>query len=211
MAWWQRQSSKTTRNRIVALLRRGERSVEELAESLGLTDNAVRAQLATLEREKIVQSTGVRRDGTVGKPATLYGIAPDSSALFSSAYAPVLTAVLAELRERMTPKQVESVLRHAGHRLARSLPARATFDERVKASATFLTDLGADAELVQTGKSYEIRGHGCVLSDAVVACPASCALLEQLLHDVTGGTVKERCDHSGQPSCRFLISPNAAA
>jgi predicted ArsR family transcriptional regulator len=211
MAWWQRQSSKTTRNRIVALLRRGERSVEELAESLGLTDNAVRAQLAALERETIVQSTGVRRDGTVGKPATLYGIAPDSTALFSSAYAPVLTAVLAELRARMTPKQVESVLRHAGHRLASSLPARATFDERVKASATFLTGLGADADLVQTGNSYEIRGHGCVLSDAVVECPASCAILEQLLHDVTGGTVKERCDHSSRPSCRFLISPNAAA
>jgi predicted ArsR family transcriptional regulator len=211
MAWWQRQSSKTTRNRIVALLRRGERSVEELAESLGLTDNAVRAQLAALERDKIVQSAGVRRDGTVGKPATLYGIAPDSSALFSNAYAPVLTAVLAELRERMTPKQVESVLRHAGHRLASSLPARASFDERVKASASFLTDLGADADLVQTGKSYEIRGHGCVLSDAVIECPATCAILEQLLHDITGGTVKERCDHSGQPSCRFLISPNAAA
>ena len=50
MAWWQRQSDKSTRNRIVALLRRGERSVEELAESLGLTDNAVRAQLSALER-----------------------------------------------------------------------------------------------------------------------------------------------------------------
>lgn len=211
MAWWQRQSGKTTRNRIVALLRRGERSVEELAESLGLTDNAVRAQLAALEREKVVWSAGVRRDGTVGKPATLYGIAPDSSALFSSAYAPVLTALLAELRERMTPKQVESLLRHAGHRLASSLPARATFDDRVRASASFLTDLGADADLVQSGKHYEIRGHGCILSDAVTECPASCALLEQLLHDVTGGTVKERCDRSGQPSCRFLISPNAAA
>ena len=209
MAWWQRQASKTTRNRIVALLRRGEHSVEELAEALGLTDNAVRAQLAALEREKVVQAAGVRRDGSVGKPATLFGIAPDSSALFSSAYAPVLAAVLAELRERMTPKQVESVLRDAGHRLAGSLPVRATFDERVKASAAFLTGLGADANLVQTGSSYEIRGHGCVLSDAVVACPASCAILEQLLRDVTGGTVKERCDRSGQPSCCFRISPAA--
>jgi predicted ArsR family transcriptional regulator len=209
MAWWQRQSSKTTRNRVIALLRRGERSVEELADSLGLTDNAVRAQLTALEREQVVHATGVRRDGNVGKPATLYGIAPESSALFSSAYAPVLSAVLAELRDRMTPKQLESVLRHAGHRLAESLPSRATFDERVRASATLLTGLGADADLVQTHDGYEIRGHGCVLADAVKVCPASCAILEQLLRDVTGGAVREQCDRSGEPSCRFSVSPAA--
>lgn len=209
MAWWQRQSDKSTRNRIVALLRRGERSVEELAESLGLTDNAVRAQLSALERESVVIATGVRRDGGVGKPATLYGIAQHSSALFSSAYAPVLAAVLAELSDRMTPKQLETLLRRAGHRVAASLPHRATFDERVKAGTTFLAGLGADAELVQSGRGYEIRGHGCVLADAVKECPASCALLEQLLRDVTGGAVKEQCDRSGEPSCRFSISPAA--
>jgi predicted ArsR family transcriptional regulator len=209
MAWWQRQLGKTTRNRVIALLRRGHRSVEELAASFGLTDNAVRAQLAALEREKIVQAVGVRRDGTVGKPATLYGIAPDTSALFSSAYAPVFAALLAELAERMTPRQVEALLRRVGRRLARSLPERATFDERVRTSAAFLTEMGADAELVQTSDGYEIRGHGCVLSDAVVECPATCAILEQLLREVTGGSVKERCDRTDRPSCRFSISPAA--
>ncbi len=209
MAWWQRQQDKTTRNRIIALLRRGQRSVEELAESLGLTDNAVRAQLAALEREKVVQQMGVRRDGTVGKPATLYGIAPDSSALFSSAYSPVLGAVLAELGERMTPKQLEGLMRRAGTRLAASLPAQSNFDQRVRASATFLTGMGADADLVQTNQGYEIRGHGCLLSDAVKECPATCAILEQLLREVTHGEVTERCDRSGAPSCRFLISPAA--
>jgi predicted ArsR family transcriptional regulator len=209
MAWWQRQHDKTTRNRIIALLRRGQRSVEELAESLGLTDNAVRAQLASLEREKVVARAGVRRDGAVGKPAALYGIAPDSSALFSSAYPPVLAAVLAELADRMTSKQLEGLLRRAGTRLAAVLPAHAGFDQRVRASATFLTSMGADADLVQTHDGYEIRGHGCLLSDAVSECPATCAVLEQLLREVTQGDVTECCDRSGAPSCRFLISPAA--
>jgi predicted ArsR family transcriptional regulator len=207
MAWWQRQSSKSTRNRVIALLRRGRRSVEELAESLGLTDNAVRAQLATLEREEIVRSAGVRRDGTVGKPATLYELAPDSSALFSSAYAPVFAALLAELGERLKPRQVDGLLRRTGRRLARAMPERATFDERVRASATFITGMGADAELVQTDGGYEIVGHGCVLADAVSECPGTCAILEQFLGDVTGGTVTEHCDRTGRPNCRFSISP----
>jgi predicted ArsR family transcriptional regulator len=206
MAWWQRQFGKSTRGRVVALLRRGDRSVEELAQALGLTDNAVRAQLTLLEREGVVRSVGIRRDGTVGKPATLYGVAPDASALFSSAYAPLLSAVLAELGERMAPRQLDTVLRSAGRRLAPALPAGSTFDDRARASAAFLAALGADADLVQTSDGYEIRGHGCVLSDAVVSCPATCNAIEELLSEVTGTTVRERCDRAHQPHCRFIIS-----
>jgi DNA-binding transcriptional ArsR family regulator len=36
-----------TRGQVVALLRHGDRTVEELAQALGLTDNAVRAHLVT--------------------------------------------------------------------------------------------------------------------------------------------------------------------
>jgi predicted ArsR family transcriptional regulator len=207
MAWWQRQFGDSTRGRLVALLRRGHRSVEELAESLGLTDNAVRAQLAALEREGIVHAVAVRRDGAVGKPATLYGVAPATSSLFSSAYAPLLAALLAELGERLSSRQIDALLRGAGRRLAATLPARASFAERARASAAFLTGLGAEADLVRTGDGYEIRGHGCVLSDAVTACPATCRAVEALVAEVTDANVTERCDRSGQPNCRFVITP----
>jgi predicted ArsR family transcriptional regulator len=206
MAWWQRQFGKSTRGRLVALLRRGERSVEELAQALDLTDNAVRAQLVLLEREGVVRSVGIRRDGAVGKPATLYGVAPAASSLFSSAYAPLLSALLVELGERMPPRQLVALLRKAGRRLAPTLPAGAGFDDRARASAAFLTALGADVDLVQTTVGYEIRGHGCVLSDAVATCPATCHAVEELLSELTGTTVRERCDRANQPQCRFMIS-----
>ena len=192
---------------MVALLRRGPLSVEELAVSLGLTDNAVRAQLAALERERIAQPAGIRRDGKVGKPATLYGIAPENSALFSNAYAPLLAALLSELGRSLTAKQVESILKRAGASLAAAVPAKTKFDERVRSGAAFLTALGADADLVQTNEGYELRGHGCVLGEAVVACPATCGVLEELLRAVTGGRVVERCDRTGPPECRFAITP----
>jgi predicted ArsR family transcriptional regulator len=208
MAWWQRQFGGTTRGRIVALLRRGERSVEELAAALGLTDNAVRAQLAVLEREGIVLAAGIRRDGSVGKPATLYGVAREASPLFSSAYAPVLASLLVELGERLPPDELEAVLRSAGRRLAPALPLPASFDERARAGAAVLTQLGAEADLVRVGKGYEIRGHGCVLSSAVSACPATCQAVEALLRGVTGARVVEHCDRAGVPDCRFGITSN---
>jgi predicted ArsR family transcriptional regulator len=38
------------RGQVVTLLRHGDQTVEELAQALGLTDNAVPAHLVTLER-----------------------------------------------------------------------------------------------------------------------------------------------------------------
>jgi predicted ArsR family transcriptional regulator len=205
MAWWQRKFGHTTRGRIVALLRRGGRSVGELAQALDLTDNAVRAQLAILERDGIVRVSGVRREGNVGKPATLYEVALDASPLFSSAYGPLLSSLLTELPAHLSGGQLNSALRGAGRRLAPALPASASLGKRARAGAAFLTQLGADADLLRTRDGYEIRGHGCVLSDAVSACPATCQAVEALLSEVTGVSVTEHCDRTGAPSCRFRI------
>lgn len=212
MAWWQRQFGGTTRGKVVALLRRGRRSVEELAASLGLTDNAVRAHLTALERDGVVSAGGVRRGGTAGKPATLYEVAPGAHALFSSAYAPALAALVAELGERLPAGQLEAILRGAGHRLASSAtssPAAGarTFDDRVRGAAALLASLGGDADLTETDDGgYAIKAYGCPLAQAVAVRPETCRTLEQLLTEMIGTPVHERCDRTDSPShCRFAI------
>src|SRR6185312_4807859 len=92
---------ESSRGRILVLLRCGPRTVEELANALSLTDNAVRAHLTTLERDRLVGPIGVRRGPGAGKPSTVYELAPGAEAVFSRAYAPALTAVLEELVERL--------------------------------------------------------------------------------------------------------------
>jgi predicted ArsR family transcriptional regulator len=62
----------TTRGQLTALLRRGARTVEELAASLELTDNAIRNHLSSLERDGLVRQAGVRRGPGAGKPAVLF-------------------------------------------------------------------------------------------------------------------------------------------
>src|SRR5947199_106053 len=61
MSLWEREHGGTTRGQIVTLLRGGVRSVDELANELGLTDNAVRAHLAVLLLE-LGGSTDVVRE-----------------------------------------------------------------------------------------------------------------------------------------------------
>jgi predicted ArsR family transcriptional regulator len=205
-SWWQRQFGATTRGRVAALLRRANLSVEELAAAIGITDNAVRVQLSALERDGLVRAAGPRREGNVGKPATLYEISPDASTVFSTAYAPVLAAVLAEARSRLTPAEMRAVLRGAGERIAETVATRGSFDDRVRAAYDLLADLGADADLAKTKEGYALKGFGCPLAVAVESCPETCRVIEQFLADVTGGRVRETCDRTDVPRCGFAIT-----
>ena len=104
----------STRGRIIQLLRRGSRTVDELAEAVDLTDNGVRGHLATLERDGIVVQTGVRRG--IGKPAFAYGLTAEADSLFPKPYGPVLAVeravqILTELQQKLklpwrTPKNM---------------------------------------------------------------------------------------------------------
>lgn len=209
MSSWQRQFGGATRGRVVALLRRGQRSIEELAAALGRTDNAVRAQITALERDGLVTNAGVRRQGTVGKPATLYELAAPAHLLLSNAYAPVLAALVAELGERLPPHELDEALRGAGKRLASATIHATTFDDRARVAVALLASLGGDADLVATDEGYVIRAFGCPLAEAVAARPESCRVVEQLLSEITGAPVREHCDRSdAPPHCRFVLMPS---
>ena len=205
MSVWEREYGATTRGHIVTLLRGGQRSVDELATELGLTDNAVRAHLVILMREQLVEAIGVRREGGVGKPASVYAIAPGAQPLFSRAYSPLLAALLAELRTHKTPDAMKRLLQRVGHRMAPLQPATGNLETRVSAGSNLLNELGGSTEVAREGDGFVIRGHGCPLSEAVVACPETCRAVEQLLTDVTGARVVESCDRDGPPNCQFRV------
>ena len=100
---------------MVALLRRGGRTVEELARAVGLTNNGVRAHLATLERDGIVRQGGtVRPASGGGKPAYVYELTPEAEGLFPKAYEPVLGRLLDVLSEGLGPQESEALLRGWG-------------------------------------------------------------------------------------------------
>src|SRR3954466_14880237 len=101
----ERQNSEATRSRLLTLLREGSWTVDDLAARLGLTDNAVRFHLDALEREGVARKEGLRRSGGAGQPAMLYSLTTGGEEAFSKAYAPVLIASLAELREQMSSSQ----------------------------------------------------------------------------------------------------------
>jgi predicted ArsR family transcriptional regulator len=197
----------TTRGQIVSLLRRGTRTVEELARSLGLTDNAVRNHLATLERDGIVRQDGVRRGQGAGKPAILYEVRAEAEPLFSRAYPPVLTAVVDVLVDELPPERADALLREVGRRLARGAggTASGSLEERARAAAAVLNTLGGEVDVVTADGTLQLRGHGCPLSAAVARRPEVCRAVETLVGEIVGTPVRECCEHGARPRCCFAV------
>jgi predicted ArsR family transcriptional regulator len=199
----------TTRGQIVALLRRGARTVEQLARSLGLTDNAVRNHLGTLERDRIVRAEGVRRSPGAGKPAVLYEVHPDAEPLLSRAYAPVLSTMMDVLADTLPPDQVDALLREVGRRLAPELGGRAggSLDERAAAAAALLQALGGEVDVVKEDGALRLRGYACPLSVAVSRRPEVCRAVEALVAELVQAPVRQCCEHDARPRCGFVVGP----
>ena len=158
-----RRFLESTRGQVVLLLRRGARTVEELAQALGLTDNAVRSHLAALERDGLVRQDGVRRGPGAGKPATIYELHPDADPLLSRAYPPVLKTMLDVMLEQLPRDRSEAMLHEVGRRLAAGVGGRAAGSSaaRTEAAANVLRALGGDVEVVEEQGRLVIRSSGC--------------------------------------------------
>lgn len=195
----------STRGQIVTLLRRtAPCTVEELAQTLNLTDNAVRAHLAALERDDLVSQAESRRGA--GKPSFTYQLAPGAENLFPKAYGPVLRTLLDLLAEDMKPAELEELLRSVGRRIARELPATAGSKRaRLEASVEMLNELGGLTELQESPEYYIIQGFSCPLALLVPGHSQACQLAESLVAEFTGLPVNECCKQNGQAHCRFQV------
>jgi len=194
----------STRGKIVALLRRSSQTVEELAHSLGLTDNAVRAHLAALERDGLVQQQSVRPGKR--KPSVVYDLGPTAEDLFPKAYGPVLRQLLEVLNERLMAEEVEELLRATGRRLAAAEPiSSGDLQTRLQRAVSTLNALGGLAELEQHNGTYVIRGASCPLATVVRDHPEVCRLAEALLTELIGMPVEERCERGKKMNCCFVV------
>lgn len=203
---------ESTRGQIVALLRMGTRTVEELAQELDLTDNAIRAHLTTLERDGLVRQEGVRRGAGAGKPAALFEIHPDAEPLFSRAYAPVLGALLDELAEQLPGEKREALMQATGRRLADSVGRAPDGDltARVAAAVDLLNALGGSVKAERGTDGLLIRGcGGCPLSTVAARRPEVCRAIESLLSQYIGASVRERCERGERSRCSFEVDAAA--
>lgn len=204
--------ARSTRERILALLRSDSRTAAELAETIDISPQAVRDQLRPLEERGWVAVGGFRRD-TGGKPAREYTLTAAGEESFAKPYAEVLRHVLRELDGRLGVRGKCAVFEAVGRRIGADAadPAPAAGErgrprERLERAADVLNALGGAAVVEETDDGLRIRSDGCPLSRLVRDDPDVCRLAEALVERVSGIEVKETCDRSSRPRCRFEVA-----
>ena len=195
----------STRGRVVSLLRGGTKTVNELTEELGVTDNAVRAQLLALERDGLVRQSGVQRGHR--KPHFSYELTPAAEHLFPKAYDALLNQLISVLKDRLSPKVVKEVLREVGRSLAvrEDTDEKTSLESRAQIALQVLERLGGAARVGRENGKLVISSGSCPLGAAVAEHPEVCQLAETLVAEIVGAPVQEKCDRSDFPCCRFEI------
>lgn len=195
----------STRGRIVTLLRAGTRTVNELTKELGLTDNAVRAHLLSLERDGLVKQSGMQPGHR--KPHFAYELTAEAEHLFPKAYDVLLNQLLSALKGRLSPATLDQVLREVGRSIGADEGANGTLETRVKKALKMLELLGGAARIEKDADGFVIKSGSCPLAAVVATHPEVCKLAEELVAQIVRAPVHEACDRTGTPTCRFEIAP----
>jgi DeoR family transcriptional regulator, suf operon transcriptional repressor len=208
---FRQQLLDTSRGRIVSLLQRGPLTVDDIASKLELSASGVRTQITAMERDGVVRRRGSRVGTT--RPSRVFELTPEVEQLLSQAYIPLLTQLVDVFAETLPERQVDTLLRQVGEKLARQLSAgRPSGNLRARvgfASDVLNTQLGAVTRVEENG-AYVIRGEGCPLSALTGKHPSVCRAMESLVKELVGASVHECCERTQRPRCCFKVARKAA-
>jgi predicted ArsR family transcriptional regulator len=196
----------TTRWKILVMLCREHLTVDELAVRLGVTDNAVRAQLQRLERDGFVAKTGFRPG--VRRPHVEYHLTLDARTLFPTAYEPVLSALVDVLAERNAQASRQLLLK-TGRRLLRerigNLRGR-TAQQRLTEAVLKLNGSSNGIEIINKPAQTIVRTCSCPLASVVAVQPMLCSVFATLLTELLDTNVSESCEKGESARCCFHVA-----
>jgi predicted ArsR family transcriptional regulator len=203
---------QSTRERILNILKEGgQATVDSLSQELGLTAVTIRHHLDILRGEGLIASPLIRRRKTPGRPQYVYTLADKAASFFPKRYGQLTNLILDELRLRLSPVEMDQMMRNIGERIASqaNLPRKDGVEARLTAVTDFLNELGYMARWEQQEDGdYALHVANCpyeaVSHQDHQICTIDMTLLTCLL-----GTSPQRISWSaqGDQDCSYLIHP----
>ena len=182
-----------TRQRILEIIEeRGEVTVQELSEALGLTSVTIRHHLEVLKRGGYVASPQVRRSSKPGRPRYVYTLSPRAKDLFPSNYNGLADSLLSVLETHLPREEHLRLLESAGKAMAEAVVGDLPQDDdaRIQAVLEYMEQLGfvARVEKIEE-KHYKLIISHCPYRQVSQAHPDTCYVDEVMLTVLTGGTL----------------------
>jgi DeoR family transcriptional regulator, suf operon transcriptional repressor len=185
----------------------------ELAETFGVSANAVRRHLKELEIEGLVLYRREQR-GT-GAPTYVYRLSEGGQALFPSKYGEALTDVLAYVARQSGRDAVRAMFaerfRAQAERL-RSELVDTTLEEKVSAVVEVLSQQGFMARWTIEDDGVRLAEHHCAVRQAAEQFPEICAAEVDFLREVLQSDLtRESYIPDGCNACQYTIAVDPSA
>lgn len=198
---------------LVELKRAQPLTAAELADSFGVTTNAIRRHLKELEVEQLIEH--VREQRGHGAPTHAYRLTDRGEALFPRRYDKELTAVLEFLERQSGREAVRRFFEERFQGKADEILARlgdAPFDSRVVAVVEFLRQEGFMPNVSVGGEGLRLAEHNCAMHAVARRYPEVCDTELTFLTTVLGpGVQRERHIVSGCNACEYAITNSGRA
>lgn len=199
---------KSTRDRILqTLLHQPRRTINELAEAVGINPISVRHHLTNLQVEGLVNAEEERHG--VGRPRLVYFLTENGVERFPTRYLRLTTRLLAQMKESMPEPVVSKLFAQMADGLVEEYADQLkglSMEERLDLIKTLLSEEGFTVEWERDGGQYRIHEITCPYLQVGQSHPEVCAVDQTLISKMLAVPAeKVQCILNGDAKCTYVV------
>lgn len=191
------------------MLRQPRRTINELAEAVGINPISVRHHLTNLQVEGLVASEEERHG--VGRPRLVYFLTEAGMEKFPTRYLRLTTRLLAQMKESMPAPMVSQLFRQVAEDMAQEYADQMqdlSMEERLEVVSSMLAEEGFTVEWEKSGGQYQIHEISCPYYQIGVNHPEVCTVDQALISKMLAlPAEKVQCILNGNAHCTYVVQP----
>ena len=202
---------KSTRDKILqTLLKQPKRTVNELAELVGINPISVRHHLTNLQMEGLVAADEERHG--VGRPRLVYSLTDEGMERFPTRYLRLTSRLIAQMKESMPAPVVKKLFGQIAEDLASEYAndmKNLSMEERLDFVKEMLAQEGFTVEWEKKDGKYQIHEISCPYYQIGMNHPEVCTVDQTLISKMLAlPASKVQCILDGSAHCTYVVQPN---
>jgi len=198
----------STRDKILqTLLKQPRRTINELAEAVGINPISVRHHLTNLQMEGVIAAQEERHG--VGRPRLVYTLTEAGMEKFPMRYLRLTTRLLAQMKESMPATMVKKLFSQIAEGLADEYADQMknmSMEERLDFVKEMLSQEGFTVEWEKKDGQYQIHEISCPYYQIGVAHPEVCTVDQALISKMLAVPAsKVQCILDGAAHCTYVV------
>ncbi|OQW50392.1 MAG: hypothetical protein A4S09_00955 [Proteobacteria bacterium SG_bin7] len=179
-------------------------TLDEIAEELEISRNAVDQHITKLERNRYLKVLGVKETG--GRPSRCYTLSPEGKDLFPKQYSWFSEVLLGAIKGEQGARGLAEFLRTVGKSVASQIFLKGkSVEEKIPEVVNVMQSLGYEA---QSPEKNVVEARNCVYHHLAERHPEVCEFDQALLESLLEARVNhEECMFKGGRKCRFSFTP----